>query len=126
MLIEPTTKIDTQELLTRLAPALAGGRLTEAMQITLENWTVPQLIALLDQQANPLVPPDVRKLAAAALGLVGDHCAYHAPGHGPARCRPDDHPDGRTRPLEHLVPPRQARGGGTHQTWQLPLEPRQF
>lgn len=75
MLFEPTTKIDTHELLTRLAPALAGGRLTEAFQIIQENWTVPQLITLLDRQANPGLPSDVRKLAAAALGLVGDRRA---------------------------------------------------
>ncbi|MEI8197512.1 MAG: tetratricopeptide repeat protein [Phycisphaerae bacterium] len=75
MVFEPTTKIDTQELLTRLAPALAGGRLTEALQIVQANWTVPQLITLLDPKSNPGLPPDVRKLAAAALGLVGDRRA---------------------------------------------------
>lgn len=75
MLFEPTTKIDTQEMIARLAPALAGGRLTEALQIVQANWTVPQLITLLNPKAKPSLPSDVRKLAAAALGLVGDRCA---------------------------------------------------
>lgn len=73
MLDEPTVKVNTRALLTQLAPALAQGRLTEAELIIQSHWTIPQLLILIDKQTACC--SDARKVATAALGLVGDKTA---------------------------------------------------
>jgi len=72
MLFEPTTQPDSQLLLTHLAPALAKGRLDEALTLVRKNWTVAQLVEMLGQRSQRV---DIRKMAAIALGLVGDRRA---------------------------------------------------
>jgi len=64
---EPAVTENAKELIYRLTPALAQGNLSEALQTVMDSWTVPQLIELLSHNSS-----DIRKIAALALGLVGD------------------------------------------------------
>jgi tetratricopeptide (TPR) repeat protein len=64
------TQIDAQEFITTLQPSLSKGRLEEALECVRERWTCPQVIALLEDKS-----PDVRKVAALALSLIGDNSA---------------------------------------------------
>ena len=67
------TMLDAQGLITTLQPALAEGNLSDALETVRKNWTVEELIALLAVRRA-----DVRKVAALALGFVGDRRAVPA------------------------------------------------
>jgi len=73
MRTQPRTSALGKDLLERLTPALQGGNLANALATVRESWTVPQLIALLTHEQ-----PDIRKVAALALGLMGDQSSITA------------------------------------------------
>src|SRR5436190_3895627 len=63
-----TATVNAQEFMTSLQPSLSEGRLEEALELVRQRWTSPQITELLANGAG-----DVRKVAALALALVGDH-----------------------------------------------------
>src|ERR1041385_6091568 len=65
-----TATVNAEEFISTLQPSLSQGRLEEAVAFVRERWTCPQVIALLEDKS-----PDVRKVAALALSLVGDQSA---------------------------------------------------
>ena len=73
MPMHPETLLDAQGLITTLQPALAEGNLSDALETVRQNWTIEELIALLAARNA-----DVRKVAALALGFVGDRRAVPA------------------------------------------------
>lgn len=64
------TVIDAQEFISTLQPSLSNGRLAEALEFVRQRWTCPQILALLKDKS-----PDVRKVAALSLALIGDRSA---------------------------------------------------
>jgi tetratricopeptide (TPR) repeat protein len=58
------------ELVARLRPALCNGNLQDALTWVQQKWTPGQLLGLLE---NPCT--DARKVAALALGMIGDKSA---------------------------------------------------
>ncbi|MCL2649149.1 MAG: tetratricopeptide repeat protein [Phycisphaerales bacterium] len=64
------TSLNTHEFLTTLQPSLVEGKLEEALDFVRKRWTAPQIVELLRNRS-----PDVRKVAALALALVGDRSA---------------------------------------------------
>ena len=66
--LETEIKIDSQEFVEQMRPALCGGRLEEAAGIVRQRWSPQQISRLLKDPCT-----DVRKMAALALSLVGDH-----------------------------------------------------
>lgn len=62
--------INPEEFISTLEPSLRQGKVEEALRCVRMRWTAPQIIALLSDKA-----PDVRKVAALALSLVGDRAA---------------------------------------------------
>jgi tetratricopeptide (TPR) repeat protein len=65
-----TCSIDPQEFINMLEPSLAQGNVEEALQRVKSRWTAPQIVDLLKDKSA-----DVRKIAALALSLVGEHGA---------------------------------------------------
>jgi tetratricopeptide (TPR) repeat protein len=65
-----STTIDADEFLAKLQPVLSSGNLQNALECVQIRWTSCQICTLLKDPA-----PDVRKLAALALSLVGDRRA---------------------------------------------------
>ena len=63
----PGTAIDAQEFISALEPCLSQGNVEEALNHVRSRWTAFQIILLLSDKS-----PDVRKVAALALALVGD------------------------------------------------------
>ncbi len=61
------TAINPQEFISTLGPSLCEGNLDEALHHVRSRWTAPQIAHLLQYKC-----PDVRKVAALALSLVGD------------------------------------------------------
>ena len=59
--------IDPQEFVSTLESSLSQGRVEEALHRVRARWTAGQIVALLADKS-----PDVRKVAALALSLVGD------------------------------------------------------
>jgi tetratricopeptide (TPR) repeat protein len=66
----PRPPIDPKEFISTLGPSLCGGRVEEALAHVRNRWTPCQIMALLQNKC-----PDVRKVAALALSLVGDASA---------------------------------------------------
>lgn len=62
-----TTATTAQELVDRLTPALSQGNLVETLAWVRRTWSPRQLVALLSDRTA-----DTRKVAALALGLMGD------------------------------------------------------
>ena len=67
MSFDPVTTATARDLVDRITPALADGKLAEALETVRKRWTTPQLIELLSHNSS-----DVRKVAALSLGLIGD------------------------------------------------------
>lgn len=67
MQVEPETTASGKELINRLTPALKEGDLGGALEMVRRSWTEGQLVELLRHSNS-----DIRKVAALALGLVGD------------------------------------------------------
>ena len=65
-----TPAIDPQEFISLLESSLSQGRLEEALQCVRARWSANQIVDLLHDKS-----PDVRKVAALALSLVGDTSA---------------------------------------------------
>ena len=68
--LKTQTVIDAEEFISTLQPSLSQGRLAEALEYVRNRWTCPQILSLLEHKS-----PDVRKVAALALSLVGDRSA---------------------------------------------------
>jgi len=64
---EMTTTIDAQEFLEQLGPTLFNGKLEDAAGAIRKRWNPEQITQLLQSPC-----PDVRKVAALGLALVGD------------------------------------------------------
>jgi tetratricopeptide (TPR) repeat protein len=62
-----TPAINPDEFISTLQPCLTQGRIEEALQHVRARWTSTQIISLLHDKS-----PDVRKVAALALSLVGE------------------------------------------------------
>jgi tetratricopeptide (TPR) repeat protein len=62
--------IDAGEFVSELETSLREGKVEEVLQRVRARWTAPQVISLLSDKS-----PDVRKVAALALSLVGDRRA---------------------------------------------------
>jgi tetratricopeptide (TPR) repeat protein len=58
--------INPEEFISTLEPSLSEGRVEEALHHVRARWTAPQIVSLLQDKT-----PDVRKVAALALSLVG-------------------------------------------------------
>ena len=65
-----TNAVAAEELVARLRPALSSGDLRDALEWVQQKWSPAQLLGLLD---NPST--DARKVAALALGMIGDTTA---------------------------------------------------
>ena len=70
MQANPDVVVTAQDLVDRLTPGLAQGDLTEALAWMQQTWTSSQLVHLLREKTA-----DARKIAALALGLIGDAAA---------------------------------------------------
>jgi tetratricopeptide (TPR) repeat protein len=70
MPLHPETSLDARGLISTLQPALAEGNLSDALETVRKNWTIDELIRLLSSRNA-----DVRKVAALALGFIGDRSA---------------------------------------------------
>jgi tetratricopeptide (TPR) repeat protein len=62
--------INPQEFISTLEPSLSQGKMDEALLQVKNRWTGPQIVNLLQNKSA-----DVRKVAALALSLVGDHAS---------------------------------------------------
>jgi tetratricopeptide (TPR) repeat protein len=67
---QSVTTINPQEFISTLQPSLSHGRFAEALECVRQRWTSPQVVSLLADKS-----PDVRKVAALALALVGERSA---------------------------------------------------
>src|SRR5678816_1527846 len=65
-----TSTISATEFISTLQPSLSQGNVEEAISFVKQRWTPLQVVALLRDTT-----PDVRKVAALALALVGDRQA---------------------------------------------------
>jgi tetratricopeptide (TPR) repeat protein len=61
------TAVNADEFISSLQSSLSQGNFEEALHYVRQRWTAPQIIGLLQDDS-----PDVRKVAALALSLVGD------------------------------------------------------
>ncbi len=73
MSLDPVTTATAHDLVDHITPALADGKLAEAIEMVRRRWTSPQLIELLSDRNS-----DVRKVAALSLGMIGDERAVPA------------------------------------------------